>query len=1092
MVNNVRGIKTKMTTIKRIIEEERPVMIALVETKLMKDDNLEIPGYKVERADRDEEGGGVLVAIRKSLQNIWVITKEYKKHDCEMLWLKMNNNKSKVKIGVVYMPQESRTKVEILREIYSVIEEEVREAAAEQYGLLLVGDLNCKVGDERIQGNLKKITTGGRLLNSLIKRNNLAIGNAQNICKGLWTRIEGNEKSVLDYVITFKDDVASLMNMEIDEEKTITPYHIDTVTNERKYTDHCMITGQMDLLTTDKPEPKYVKIITEKGWTKFRKEMEEKKVSNLVDERCIKTTYKEWSDTVRKIHEGCKVKVKRKRPWKVSRKLIAEKKSITRSLKEALLGKEQIKLLKLRLKSTIEQIEEEEHKHEYQRLCKQVDDIKRGGGTNSNAFWKARSRLLKRPDEIVHCMTDKNGKLCDDPEEIKEIHRDWYKELLTTREGETEAERTAEEVVKQLWRSMEVIAEGQPPRTTSTEEIEAVVKNLDVRKAKDNSNWNYKIIKEGGKEMIASLKNIINKVDEQRIIPEEWQQMDIKVTHKKGNRTLMSNKRGLFMTSNISKVYERVVKERNSDAYRAGISEWANGGLKQRAAIDNVMIMMAIIEQNQYLKRNTFLTFTDAEKCFDKLWLEDGIFELWRGGTDIRDCYMIKRLNESAKVVVRTPVGNTETIHLENIVRQGSVYGPPICTSSMDKINYMGKDIATPYGPNMTIRAVSFVDDVNGAGGGKVADNLISNCNLMEERKKMTFSTKNSKTEYMIIGDFEDPYTVTNKVKHGRIKQVKEHKALGTWFNEKACYGINIAKKKEKLPYMISTTKKEASPMNIGAYTIDGRLNLAEVVVIPSILYNAEAYHVHKAEEIKELERVQHKILTGILEVPTTTPYYPLLMEIGWWTMEGRLAYKKLMLYHNITTSDNKRVVKNMIGVQKKLTRPTTWYASIRREMRRYGIDLIPEEVLKSRWKKHVKQKITEKMETEIRTKCSEMTKARTIKNDTYGRKEYITTTNFNNAKKILKTRMHMSKLPGNYKGSGEGICPLCEVEKGNLEHYFQCRYTRQLVDVWDARKDDLGSLDTGRMKVVSNFVEKVEMLLEPMTDWRNKKREDQ
>ena len=67
------------------------------------------------------------------------------------------------------MPQESRTKVEILREIYSVIEEEVREAAAEQYGLLLVGDLNCKVGDERIQGNLKKITTGGRLLNSLIK-----------------------------------------------------------------------------------------------------------------------------------------------------------------------------------------------------------------------------------------------------------------------------------------------------------------------------------------------------------------------------------------------------------------------------------------------------------------------------------------------------------------------------------------------------------------------------------------------------------------------------------------------------------------------------------------------------------------------------------------------------------------------------------------------------------------------------------------------------------------------------------------------------------------------------------------------------------
>ena len=118
MINNVRGFKSKQTTIKRIIQEQEPVMVALVETKLREGENFELPGYTVKRVDRDDEGGGVMVAFKKTLCNIWICTREYKKHDCEMLWVKIDNTKIKLKIGVIYMPQESRTKVEILAEIY--------------------------------------------------------------------------------------------------------------------------------------------------------------------------------------------------------------------------------------------------------------------------------------------------------------------------------------------------------------------------------------------------------------------------------------------------------------------------------------------------------------------------------------------------------------------------------------------------------------------------------------------------------------------------------------------------------------------------------------------------------------------------------------------------------------------------------------------------------------------------------------------------------------------------------------------------------------------------------------------------------------
>ena len=507
------------------------------------------------------------------------------------------------------------------------------------------------------------------------------------------------------------------------------------------------------------------------------------------------------------------------------------------------------------------------------------------------------------------------------------------------------------------------------------------------------------------------------------------------------------------------------------------------GGIRRRSAVDIVLIVTAIIEQNKYLKRSTYLTVTDAEKCFDKLWLLDGIYELWRCGTDIRDCCMIKKLNEKANVVVKTPVGETEPFLLEDIVRQGSVYGPQICIASMDKIKLTGRDVVTQYGPNLTIRAVAFVDDLSGAGGRRVADNLIHNCNIMEESKKMTFNNGNQKTEYMVVAENkkEETQSVTSRIKKGAVQRVAEHKLVGTWFDETGDYGINIKKRKEILQFMISTTKHEAHPKNLGRLAVDARLKLAEIVNITSILHNAEAFHQYKEAEIQELERIQHSILVGILEIPKSTPYYGLLMETGWWTMRGRLAYKKLFVYQNIVTSDNKRVVKKVIKAQIEMKRPTTWYSSIQQEIERYSIEMEAADTIKSTWKRHVKARIGNEMEREIREACSKMRKTRSVKNDKYMKKEYLGCMELQTVKKVIKARLHMTKLPGNYKAGGEGECLLCNIEKGSTEHYFQCPGVSQLVRVWEVQERDLESQEIDKMKAVANFLEKVECMLDPM-----------
>ena len=58
----------------------------------------------------------------------------------------------------------------------------------------------------------------------------------------------------------------------------------------------------------------------------------------------------------------------------------------------------------------------------------------------------------------------------------------------------------------------------------------------------------------------------------------------------------------------------------------------------------------------------------------------------------------------------------------------------------------------------------------------------------------------------------EEIRTVSKKVKKGIINKENEHKMLGTWFDETGDFGTTTNKRKKKMPFMITTVKKQANP----------------------------------------------------------------------------------------------------------------------------------------------------------------------------------------------------------------------------------------------------------------------------------------
>ena len=69
--------------------------------------------------------------------------------------------------------------------------------------------------------------------------------------------------------------------------------------------------------------------------------------------------------------------------------------------------------------------------------------------------------------------------------------------------------------------------------------------------------------------------------------------------------------------------------------------------------------------------------------------------------------------------MIETPVGMTDSIPVHEIMRQGIIVGPKLCSVATEKINGLGEEISTHITPEITIGAPVYVYDILGIGDCK-------------------------------------------------------------------------------------------------------------------------------------------------------------------------------------------------------------------------------------------------------------------------------------------------------------------------------------------------------------------------------------
>eukprot|EP00794_Sanderia_malayensis_P004142 gene4142-4695_t len=357
------------------------------------------------------------------------------------------------------------------------------------------------------------------------------------------------------------------------------------------------------------------------------------------------------------------------------RKLMKVKRDIRKELHENSAKEEEKSMLKQRDMLITEYLNNMNRQAYIKRVNETIKEIQKGGGINGQNFWEFKKKMDIRKKEERIAMKNKDGIVQESVQSIKNVFVNFYQELLQTQCANTAKEKQCEEEINKIFNQIATIAQTEDALEISKEEVVAGIKQLKKKKAADMDGIKNEILIYGGADMENSITALLNRILKEKEIPSSWQQMKIKSIYKnKGSRAEMKNTRGLFITNVVSKLYEKVLSIRNYKYIESYLSSYQCGGVRNRGTSDHLFTVRAMIDYYKFINKDLYIFFGDLEKCFDKLWLRDSIVELWKTGMPAIETYSVYLRNKIACAVIETPVGVTQCIEFNEIVRQGTVY----------------------------------------------------------------------------------------------------------------------------------------------------------------------------------------------------------------------------------------------------------------------------------------------------------------------------------------------------------------------------------------------------------------------------------
>ena len=688
-----------------------------------------------------------------------------------------------------------------------------------------------------------------------------------------------------------------------------------------------------------------------------------------------------WKKTFNNILHKCfkKVRIVKNKKMAKSDNLLRERVKLKTEIKSTSIDED----MKCRIEERIKQIEDEigeevmndNHKVIVETI-KQLGDGNQLDGSGRKNLW---SLLKKKFPKTAHATPvgkkDRKGKLITNHMELKHLYLKTYTQRLRNRPIKEEFQEL-KDLKDGVFDARLKLASKKKSEPWKMEDLEAALKALKKDKSRDPNGWCNELFKDGvaGQHLKLSLLNFLNKMKSENMIPDFVRLADISTLYKgRGSKSDLLNDRGIFVVAILRSILMRMIYLDYYTLLDESMSDSQVGARKGKNIRNHIWIVNGIISDvlSSKKKKPIDIQIFDYKQCFDSLWLQECLNDLYSAGLNDDKFALLYNVNSRVNIAVKTPVGKTDRQDIRNVITQGDVFGPIFCSKQVDTFGQecLEKSQYTYlYRGEVEIPPLSMVDDVLCVSECGFKTSMAHGYMKMKtDSKKLQFGS--DKCKKLHVGKMYDDFKCqTLKVDNWKEVEIKneetgideiedfvegeeemkvknEEKYLGDVISTD---GRNIKNIKARVAKGKGITSKILSILEgipFGKFYYEVAVILRDSLLVSSMLCNSEAWYNITNAELNLLETVDVQFLRSVLRAPRATPKEMLFLELGCIPLRELIKKRRILFLHYILNESQESMINKFLKTQLKTQKPKDWTTQVLKDLKELKIELNLEEL---------------------------------------------------------------------------------------------------------------------------------------------------
>ena len=903
-VSNVRGFYSKRESLAAIAAREDIDIMCLCETFMSANRFPEVAGFTTYFRNRSKRSAGGIAILIRNEKAKFAVRLEAGKKENEFLVVKFTNCNPHLVI-IVYYGSQTRIGVDNIKLHLSELLSVVKKYTSLGCTVNVVGDFNLQIGNKVITKNHPEDNPLGRLFMDMIDSSGLMIMNtmSQNPITFIDRSGRDHKESVLDLVITNHPNTISKFKTD-NRDYEFTPYSVKMRKKvaSRTYTDHMSIIYNVRVSWQDRVVFKKDSI-----WN-FKKQLGDLKFHIFTSNACNFLLNKvENESDINAVHKAFSdVLTKGKYQSYGKRSVTASK---IRNVNDDLVWRERISDLN--------------------RLHARFKDEK-----EINQIYKTRKVILKGQSDRQNMAVEveETGEVLEDLEDVLNHILDYNVKNMQ----KTEPSQQVEELMNQKARVINMMLEDSEV-CKFPDEIPWPVYLKVLEKVHRQKKGCFRDIIKSGRNYKYALYRLLNRMYTNEEFPEVSSVTYlVKIWKRKGNPARLKDNRFIHGKEPVSKLFEKCVVEIIAQALDEATPQLQAGSRKGRSTRDQLLKVLVMQKYFESKSKPLPVVLVDVQACFDKMVLDDVIYDTIKAGADLKATRVIRKFSDKTEIRLRGDFrneGKGEGRIIMGTLGQGSNFAPPgigmtTSKSLLNEFKQPGQALAK-LGQVQTLPQ-SYVDDMatlpcNLKGvkeAGKLIGTALENISLKShpDKTEVIVSGRNKRAVAMRERLTDSPAEMQGNA----IKVSSSGMYLGMKISQEGHRDSADMTARHRIAKAWGRVAEIKSQINDAKMTSIGWLKagitLIGSVIIPSITYSGDVWlAINKATEKYVIDEYKSMIYV-ILDIPTHTKWTSVLADLNLPNIIAVLDKLRINYLNHTLWGKGDQMLKDMLTEEHRLS----------------------------------------------------------------------------------------------------------------------------------------------------------------------------